>query len=292
MAGVVGYISTRLSPSILCNVTRIITLCFIRMQWNVTHRSDGTFKLTNMLLGNDLPMFGLADGTTVPAMNTNEEGAHWTVDINAGDGSSGGIIAAMLATFSSIEVISFFSSKYSFPSRTSKLYLPVTVLILYTTFNLVQTATATTSFTTESAQAAHTTSASSDSRTSVPTDGAQQSASENNSSSISGGAIAGIVIGAVGATLAFVTIFLFLRRRNRRQKQRSHINEGAVLVKGTPDSDSSYADFDSPPMAGPVKQPNFELGDTEIREMPHSTYSAELPSDSAPAGESYKDRPS
>lgn len=74
------------------------------MQWNVTEWSDGAFKLTNMLLGSNTPLFGVGSGSTIPSMNENEQGAHWAMDINIMNDGAKISDVALLQTLSSIEV--------------------------------------------------------------------------------------------------------------------------------------------------------------------------------------------
>lgn len=70
-------------------------------QWDFTQRSDGTWRITNILTGNGT-VLGLVDSQTTPAMNTDDDNGHWDVTINA---SAGTITdSAMLAAVSNVQV--------------------------------------------------------------------------------------------------------------------------------------------------------------------------------------------
>lgn len=110
------------------------------MQWNVTEWSDGTFKLTNMLLGSNTPVFGVGAGSTIPTMNENEQGAHWAMDINIMNGGEKITDVALLQTLSSIEVRILdypirHSFSFAFYERTTLLFPirnPIPTLLGYT----------------------------------------------------------------------------------------------------------------------------------------------------------------
>lgn len=64
----------------------------LSQQWNMTLWPDGTRKLVNMAVGEFqyLGVSNTSDGVIVPAMNTAEQGSHWTFDINTSAGETSG----------------------------------------------------------------------------------------------------------------------------------------------------------------------------------------------------------
>ena len=63
-------------------------------QWFLTLRQDGTWRVSNALVGNQTSL-GVSTGNTVPGMDTNENDGHWNIGINisAGDISDSGMLS-------------------------------------------------------------------------------------------------------------------------------------------------------------------------------------------------------
>jgi hypothetical protein len=55
-------------------------------QWDLTQRSDSTWRITNALTGNQTAL-GLAVSNTVPGMDTADSDGHWDVSINVSAGT-------------------------------------------------------------------------------------------------------------------------------------------------------------------------------------------------------------
>ena len=70
-------------------------------QWLLSPRQDGTWRVTNALLGNQLAL-GIAPANTIPGMDTSEDDGHWTIGINI---SAGNITdSAMLSSVTNVQV--------------------------------------------------------------------------------------------------------------------------------------------------------------------------------------------
>ena len=81
----------------------LLTSGDLSQQWNMTLWPDGTRKLTNMAIG-EFQYLGVSNttgGTIIPAMNTAEQGSHWTFNINS---SPGNTTDAMQAPLPSVAV--------------------------------------------------------------------------------------------------------------------------------------------------------------------------------------------
>lgn len=71
-------------------------------QWQITARSDNTWRITNGLVSN-LSSLGIAPGgATVPAMDTDDTDGHWRIGINQSAGTISN--TAMLATVTNVVV--------------------------------------------------------------------------------------------------------------------------------------------------------------------------------------------
>jgi hypothetical protein len=72
-------------------------------QWTFSQLSDGSWQITNELLG-DNAYLQLPDGDTVPIMSNNKTGTHWFVEIN---NTVNVTDAAMLSDVANLEVRDF-----------------------------------------------------------------------------------------------------------------------------------------------------------------------------------------
>lgn len=110
------------------------------MQWNLSqwNGNDGTWKVTNGLLGGEGLVLGVADsgefdGSTVLAMNADPEGAHWTFDINV----SAGRITDQLSAFASLEVTKTTSFSEFLSDSCFSIAIPIATTHNYTHFHSI-----------------------------------------------------------------------------------------------------------------------------------------------------------
>jgi hypothetical protein len=255
------------------------------MEWNISQWQDGTWKFTNELLGNVL-LFGVGADSTVPAMNANGRGAHWTVDINVSAGQISN--AELLSAFPSLEVtfldpvFPFFHS--SLGGQSCCLHLTLKhFAVANLMFWLGQTATSTSS--SSSATRSATSASSTSSRTSSPTSNPANTANtaQDVSHSLSGGAIAGIAVGGVAVVIGLIILFFLIRlSRRRRAEKKVPIAESV----NTPHSSGSKLGFIAahPPPSSEQHPPSEQWTAVTRSELPDNQdppdYRAEMYGDS------------
>ncbi|KAF2109292.1 hypothetical protein BDV96DRAFT_244394 [Lophiotrema nucula] len=180
-------------------------------QWTLAKADGGLWKVTNGLLGNDTAL-GLSGHNTVPGMQPSEDGTSWSISLNPSAGAPQD--KAMLKDVANFEVVPSSSSSKAVPSATS-------TSISFST-------------TSESATPTH---------SSITASASSSSASASKGTSVSPGAIAGIVVGAV---LLLVVLGLVTYHFLSRRKQRKEVTELGGLAVQPPSEKYAQAHVQHP----------------------------------------------
>ena len=195
----------------------------LMQQWNITLWDDGTYRLTNVGLG-DVQVLGvgLKDDQPIPVMNAAQNGSHWSFDPNPSDATTN-VTDGMLQPVSLQVVRCNHDSACALlvdVDSDSQAFSPTSTLSPHSTSGstaISSTPAETTVDVTNSIAGSVQSSSSSTSTSSQST----------ASRSLSGGVIAGIVVAIVAAALVIVGLVFFLRRKKRRQRQLRSVNQTA-----------------------------------------------------------------
>lgn len=196
----------------------------LMQQWNITLWDDGTYRLTNLGLGEVQVLgVGLKDDQPIPMMKAAQNGSRWSFDPNPSDATRN-VTDGMLQSVSlqavrcdhdyACALLVDINSDSQDSSPTSTLSPHSTSRSTAISSNPAE---ATVDLTNSIAG-------------SVPSRSSSSSISSQSttSRSLSGGVIAGIVMAVVATALVVVGLVFFLRQRKRRQRHRISATQTAA----------------------------------------------------------------